>query len=675
MYERHFGISGLPFQLSPDPSFYFDAAQHRVALAALRRFIDAPLQCLVLSGAIGAGKTTVLRTWLHEVHQAGHAHVLITNTLLDADGLMSAVLLALGVTPQDDAAKPMVHLRRHLRGLAGNALVLAIDEAQNLDRDGLASLIKLSDVASEERVRLRIVLAGQPELRSHVADHALPKLQAMLQQACHLKPLGASDTRRYIEHRLNKVGWSGAPSFDEAAFEEIHRLAGGVPRRINVVTNRLLLAQFLKGSARVRRQDVQDVGLALDTEVFDGIVTPDSPGDRPPRQAAKRSTPTLFLLASGRSDWLKALALLSAIERRAADIAPVMVGLRNLETWALNADLWAGLRAPPQLVDLSGWVSTSEERRFEAELDKHVPRAVLVFDGDDLLHRCVLSARQRGIPVVQVDAEAQTLADLHDPASPRAAIARIADMRFCSSGACVTAGATQATQVGSLLVDALRLATSEATRGPEIANVMLSIRRFRESRRGFGVVLLKRSQTEGANPCSPRLIGLLQEIGRDLPWVLPLRGAGLAQLPAGKLQRALEGGSIVVVGELGYIDLARLMREATCVLTNSPDVAEEAAILAVPCLSVEMNHVAVSPGGWLQVTDVGAGTAAATRAIWRILFAGGARSRLPAGWDGHAGDRIARMLMRWLGLAGAPAEVGSASPIHEFSADQGGRHR
>ena len=148
MYERHFGISGLPFQLSPDPTFYFDAEQHCGALTALRQCIDSILPFVVLSGAIGAGKTTVLRTWLHEVQHAGHAHAFITNTLLDADGLLNAALLALGVPPRDDAAKPMILLRRHLRSLGGGVLVLAIDEAQNLDRQGLASLVKLSDVAA-----------------------------------------------------------------------------------------------------------------------------------------------------------------------------------------------------------------------------------------------------------------------------------------------------------------------------------------------------------------------------------------------------------------------------------------------------------------------------------------------------------------------------------------------
>ena len=672
MYERHFGITGLPFQLSPDPSFYFDAAQHRAALAALRQCIAKPLPFVVLSGAIGAGKTTVLRTWLHELQQAGHAHALITNTLLDADGLMSALLLALGADPgaEGTAGKPLAALRRHLRGLDGGVLVLAIDEAQNLDRQGLAGLVKLSDIAVEEGACLRIVLAGQPELRSHVADHALPRLQTLLQQACHLQPLEVGDTRRYIEHRLNKVGWSGTPSFNEAAFDEIHRLSGGVPRRINVVTNRLMLAQFLKRSARVGRQDVQDVGRALDTEVFDGVVTPDSPRDRPAQRAAPRPTPVVFLLASGRSDYLKAMALMSATDSRAADIAPIVVGLRNLHTWALNADLCSGLKQPPRLLDSSGWAPPTTQRRFEALLQRHAPQAVLAFDGDPLVHRCVLAARRSGIPVVHVDADAQTLADLHDPALARLAISRTADLRFGSRALSVPVGTAPAAQVGSLLVDALQLATSEASRKPEIAAVLQSVRRFGlgESRRGFGVVVLKQGLDEAASPCSPRLLSLLRDISRDLPLVLPLQRAGLAHSTAGWLQRAVQGNNIVVADELGYIDLVRLMREATCVLTNSPDVAEETAILAVPCLTVEMNHAATAPGGWLQAIDISAGAATATRAIWKILFAGGVRSRLPEGWDGHAGDRICVALQRWLGDSGTPNAAADPSPMHEIEA-------
>lgn len=236
MYERRFGISGPPFQLSPDPSFYFDGGQHGKALTALRRAFAGSLPFIVLSGAIGAGKTTVLRTWLAELQSSSLTYALITNTQLDPEGLLSAVALALGVdtrSQNDDGVLPV--LRRFLRSLRGAAIAIAIDEAQNLGRPALSSLVDLARASVDEGASLRIVLAGQPELRSHVADPALPQLQALVQHACHLEPLGFDETRRYIEHRLFKVGWSGSPSFDPAAIAEIHRLAGGVPRRVNVL--------------------------------------------------------------------------------------------------------------------------------------------------------------------------------------------------------------------------------------------------------------------------------------------------------------------------------------------------------------------------------------------------------------------------------------------------------
>ena len=196
MYERHFGITGPPFQLSPDPSFYFDGSQHRAALAMLRQAFSRDLPFVVLSGEIGAGKTTVLHAWLAECRSEGIAVAKISNTQLDAAELQCAIAAAFGVDASlVKAGGASGALRRFLRELNGSPAALSIDEAQNLDREALQCLVQLALVAAEEHARLRIVLAGQPELRAHVSAGASPELDALVQQACHLGTLDASQTR------------------------------------------------------------------------------------------------------------------------------------------------------------------------------------------------------------------------------------------------------------------------------------------------------------------------------------------------------------------------------------------------------------------------------------------------------------------------------------------------
>ena len=302
MYERHFGITGPPFQLSPDPSFYFDGGQHRAALAVLRQAFSRELPFVVLSGEIGAGKTTVLRTWLAECRSDGIAVAQITNTQLDAAG--AAAGHRDGIRPGRGPDAQLLDVIRRLAPLLAPAewarrQLLSIDEAQNLDRPGPArAWCSWRRWRPKRSARLRIVLAGQPELRGHVSEGALPELHALVQQACHLGPLDASQTRQYIEHRLLKVGWTGVPSFDAFAFEEIHALTGGIPRRINVLANRLLLGQFLNHTTRIDRQAVSAIAQALDAEIGDGTsrwTRPGTPAERAP--SASRKAACWFLPA------------------------------------------------------------------------------------------------------------------------------------------------------------------------------------------------------------------------------------------------------------------------------------------------------------------------------------------------------------------------------------------
>ena len=657
MYERHFGITGPPFQLSPDPSFYFDGGQHRVALAALRQAFSRDLPFVVLSGEIGAGKTTVLRTWLEECRTAGIAAAKIANTQLDVEGLQHATAIAFGL----DASQAQPHqaadaLRRFFQEQTERQVALVIDEAQNLDRSALHSLVQLTQVAAEEKARLRVVLAGQPELRSHVSADALPELDALIQQACHLGPLDAAQTRQYIEHRLLKVGWSGVPSFDADAFEEVHALTEGIPRRINVLANRLLLGQFLNQTTRIDRQAVGAIAQALDAEIGSGMVVAlDSPtgmGKEAPEAVAVGS---LLIIASGRSDYVKAMALMYAADRQPGLPPTMAVGVSDGTPWHLNLDHRRYLGWGNRLVSLADEARATQQdmqTRFERLVEQCRPKAVIVLDGDPMAYRCAFVAVRHGVPVVHVGADAQTVAERDDPWSPRAAISQLASLRFGGQHADAAAGAVQrqpSLAVGNLLVDALYLAWEVAKWNAGVAGMPVASSKHIDERRGYGVVALKQPPEQTGEPLRPGALELLREVSRDLPLVWPMRHDTMLLAHKSGLARTLEGDRIARIEELGYVNYVRLMRGATCVLTDSADVMEEAAALGVPCLSLGVRHVShLDAGGWLPATEVEGNAKAATRAVWQILFSGTGDAALPDDWDGEAGARLVHELVLWL---------------------------
>ncbi len=656
MYERHFGITGPPFRLSPDPSFYFDGGQHRVALAALRQAFSRDLPFVVLSGEIGAGKTTVLHAWLDECRSAGITVAQIANTQLDVEGLQHAIATAFGL----DASQAQPHevpgaLRRFFRELRGGQAALLIDEAQNLDRLALNSLVQVTQAAAGEKARLRIILAGQPELRSHVSAGALPELDALIQQACHLGPLDADQTRQYIEHRLLKVGWSGVPSFDADAFEEIHALTGGIPRRINVLANRLLLGQFLNQTVRIDRQAVSAIAQALDAEIGSGTVTLDPPKDSGKAAPAVVAAGSLLVIASGRSDYIKAMALMRAADRQPGLPPTVAVGLSDGTPWHLNLDHRLYLGWAHRLVSLADGAPMTRqevEARFGRLVEQCQPKAVVILDGDAMSHRCAILAVRHGVPVVHVGADAQTLDERDDPRSPRAAISQLASLRFDCQHADAAGGAVQARPshaVGNLLIDALYLAWEVAKWNAGVAGRPMASSKHIDERRGYGVVALKQPPEQTGEPLRPGALALLREVSRDLPLVWPMRHDTMLLAHKSGLARTLEGDRIARIEELGYVNYVRLMRGATCVLTDSADVMEEAAALGVPCLSLGVRHVSrANAGGWLPATEVEGNAKAATRAVWQILFSGAGDAALPDDWDGEASTRVAHELALWL---------------------------
>jgi general secretion pathway protein A len=260
MYAPFFGLSKEPFSIAPDPRFLFMSEQHREALAHLLYGLGGGGGFVLLTGEIGAGKTTVFRCFLEQV--PAHCTVAyVFNPKLTAVELLQTVCGEFGLPPPLPADSVKAHVDALnaflLDGHAqGRQAVLVIDEAQSLPADVLEQLRLLTNLETSERKLLQIVLIGQPELRDMLARPDLEQLAQRVIARYHLGALTAGETQQYIRHRFAVAGAKAPLPFSQSALQRIHELAGGVPRRINLLADRALLGAYAQGHTRVERRTV-----------------------------------------------------------------------------------------------------------------------------------------------------------------------------------------------------------------------------------------------------------------------------------------------------------------------------------------------------------------------------------------------------------------------------------
>lgn len=270
MYESHFGLSGPPFQLVPDPSFFFNSRGHSNALAFLKFGAHQGEGFIVVTGEIGAGKTTLVRTLLEGLDPASVVAAPVVSSQLEPGGLPLAILMAFGVaTAGENRAQLTAGLEEFLTDLSakGRRALLIVDEAQNLASEVIEELRLLTNFQLGKSAMLQVFLVGQPELRTLLQSKAMDQLRQRVTASCHLGPLDPTETRDYVEHRLHLVGWVDKPSFEANAFQQLHRWTGGIPRRINRLCNRLLLAAFLEGRNTVSAANVAQIAQDLRAEI------------------------------------------------------------------------------------------------------------------------------------------------------------------------------------------------------------------------------------------------------------------------------------------------------------------------------------------------------------------------------------------------------------------------
>lgn len=245
MYEQFYGFSGRPFQLTPDPQFYFESVSHKKAMSYLGYGLSQGEGFIVITGEVGAGKSTLVAHLMERIDPAALTAAQVVTSALDGAEIVHVIAQAFGLSVEGhDKATALGAIERFLQdeARAGRRCLLIVDECQSLDLTALEELRMLSNFQLGSHPLLQSLLLGQPEFRTMLAQNpGLEQLRQRIIASHHLEALDAGEVEQYVRHRLAHVGWDGRPEFEPGLLDALYRHTGGIPRRVNQVMNRLLL--------------------------------------------------------------------------------------------------------------------------------------------------------------------------------------------------------------------------------------------------------------------------------------------------------------------------------------------------------------------------------------------------------------------------------------------------
>ncbi|WP_353229204.1 AAA family ATPase [Novosphingobium sp.] len=298
MYDQFYGFSGRPFQLAPDPAFYFESLTHRKALSYLGYGLAQGEGFIVITGEVGAGKSTLAAHLVASIDRQRLTVGQIVTSRLDADELVRLALQAFGQSFGQDAksydkAAALGALERffHDEARAGRRCLLIVDEAQNLSVAALEELRMLSNFQLGAHPLVQVLLLGQPEFRDLMHQPGLEQLRQRVIATHHLDAMETDEVGPYIEHRLSHVGWMGNPAFGPGVYARVAAQSGCVPRRINQLVNRLLLLGAVEQAALLDNDMLTEVIADLAGDRDEDVMAKPVASPAPAPAAATEPTP------------------------------------------------------------------------------------------------------------------------------------------------------------------------------------------------------------------------------------------------------------------------------------------------------------------------------------------------------------------------------------------------
>lgn len=330
MFDDFYGLKGRPFQLTPDPAFYFESLTHRKALSYLGYGLAQGEGFVVITGEVGSGKSTLVAHLMAMIDPARLTAAQVVTSRLDGEEIVHVVAQAFGlmIEGHDKAtALGAIEAFLHEEARAGRRCLLIVDEAQNLAIEALEELRMLSNFQLGSHPLLQTLLLGQPEFRDTLLNSdQLEQLRQRVIATHHLDAMEPNEVQPYIEHRMKCVGWQGNPAFDQRVFAEIYKATGGVPRRINQIVNRLLLLGAVEQKSRIDSSMLSQV-MAEITE--DGTISLARPAPKPEPVVAP-APPPQAVAAAPAVDSLSREQIELALAERDAQIAELQQAVLEL---------------------------------------------------------------------------------------------------------------------------------------------------------------------------------------------------------------------------------------------------------------------------------------------------------------------------------------------------------
>jgi MSHA biogenesis protein MshM len=266
MYQHYYGLREKPFSLTPDTDFFYQSVTHQEALNVLLVAIKSGDGFIKVTGEVGTGKTLLCRKLLDALDEQ-YSTVYIPNPYMNCDALLDAVLAEMGISDRLKNDNYLACINQYLINSAqnGKTTVIILDEAQSLPKESLEVIRLLSNLETEKKKLVQIILLGQPELDDRLAESSIRQLRQRIMHSYHLQPLDESSMHSYLHHRMRSAGYIGPELFDAKAKRLLFKLSQGIPRIINVLGNKAMMQSYANGDFYIGEKQIK--AAALDSQL------------------------------------------------------------------------------------------------------------------------------------------------------------------------------------------------------------------------------------------------------------------------------------------------------------------------------------------------------------------------------------------------------------------------